>query len=255
MNVLNRCEDDESGRQWPYSSKYPRVATGVDRPPRLRLTEKALVVNAIGKLRRVLHSAPNGISFSARTFSPHRLFRFPRGNTSLEPHLRRSWPSQDSAQSKLATIVSQGPRPGGGRAPSTNCRARYRANRGSCPSVQIHRNPFVSRRGHIVRGVQAGVARTRRSPPPTHPNACRQPAEATSTAAEVSVQTTVRRQRWTLDLTRILGIVLKTGTGTATNSGLSRATIEAVAEPVPVFISPVHGGRILSKEFDGFSSR
>ncbi|MGD0896663.1 MAG: ThuA domain-containing protein [Thermoguttaceae bacterium] len=31
---------------------------------------------------------------------------------------------------------------------------------------------------------------------------------------------------------------MKTGTGTATNSGLDRATVEAVAEPVPVFISP-----------------
>ncbi len=37
--------------------------------------------------------------------------------------------------------------------------------------------------------------------------------------------------------------LIKTGTGTATNSGLARATTQDVAEPVPVFISPAGGSR------------
>jgi hypothetical protein len=35
--------------------------------------------------------------------------------------------------------------------------------------------------------------------------------------------------------------LLKTRTGTATNSGSGRATVQGVAEPVPVFISTAYG--------------
>jgi len=38
---------------------------------------------------------------------------------------------------------------------------------------------------------------------------------------------------------------MKTGTGTARNCGLDHATLQDIAEPVPVFISPGRGRHLI----------